>query len=81
MGKPHPRETLLLYHIFRLKDKGFPYINRRGRGDQIVRVTIEVPQKLSGKQRDILKQFEEATSDGNYQKRRKFFDKIKDIFD
>ncbi len=67
--------------LIRLKDKGFPYINRRGRGDQIVRVTIEVPQKLSGKQRDILKQFEEATGDGNYQKRRKFFDKIKDIFD
>lgn len=67
--------------LIRLRDKGFPYINRRGRGDQIVRITVEVPQKLSGKQRDILKQFEESTGDSNYQKRRKFFDKIKDLFD
>ena len=67
--------------LLRLKGKGFPYINGRGRGDQIVRVTIEVPKNLSGEQRKILEQFEESTGDRNYQKRRGFFDKIKDLFD
>ena len=65
---------------FRLKGKGFPYINGRGRGDQIVHVTVEVPRNLSSEQKKLLKAFEEATTDGNYQKRKNFFDKIKDAF-
>lgn len=66
--------------IFRLKGKGFPYINGRGRGDEIVRVTIEVPHNLSAEQIKILHTFEEATGDGNYQKRKSFFDKLRDAF-
>ena len=65
---------------FRLKGKGIPYINGRGRGDEIVRVTIEVPKNLNNKQKDILRSFEEATGDGNYQKRKGFFDKLRDAF-
>ena len=65
---------------FRLKGKGIPYINGRGRGDEIIRVTIEVPKNLNGKQKDILRSFEEATGDGNYQKRKGFFDKLRDAF-
>ena len=65
---------------FRLKGKGFPYINGRGRGDQIVRVAVEVPKNLTGEQKKILKSFEEATGDGNYQKRKGFFEKLKDAF-
>ena len=64
----------------RLRGKGFPYINGRGRGDQIVRVTIEVPKNLSGEQKKLLEQFEKVTGDNNYQKRRSFFDKIKKNF-
>ncbi len=65
---------------FRLRNKGIPYVNGRGRGDQYVRVTIEVPTNLSGKQKDMLKEFESSTSDKNYAKRKSFFDKIKDAF-
>ena len=65
---------------FRLKGKGFPYLNGRGRGDEIVRVTVEVPKNLTSEQKKLLKSFEEATGDGNYQKRRTFFDKLRDAF-
>lgn len=65
---------------FRLKGKGFPFINGRGRGDEIVRVTVEVPHNLSAEQKKILRSFEEATGDGNYQKRKSFFDKLRDAF-
>ncbi len=65
---------------FRLRNKGIPYVNGRGRGDQYVRVTIEVPTNLSGKQKDMLKEFESSTTDRNYAKRKSFFDKIKDAF-
>ena len=67
--------------VFKLKGKGIPHINGRGRGDQYVKVTIEVPRNLNSKQKDILKQFEAATTDKNYAKRKGFFDVIKKLFD
>ena len=66
---------------FRLKNKGIPLINGRGRGDQYVKVTIEVPKNLSAKQKDLLKQFEGASSEKNYEKRKGFFDKLKDAWE
>ena len=65
---------------FRLKGKGIPYVNGRGRGDEIVQVTVEVPRNLNGEQKRILESFEKATGEGNYQKRRSFFDKLRDAF-
>ena len=65
---------------FRLRNKGIQYVNNRGRGDQYVRVTIEVPTNLSGKQKDMIKEFDSTTGDKNYAKRKSFFDKIKDAF-
>lgn len=43
--------------IFRLKDKGVPYLHNRGRGDQLVEVVINVPQKLTREQKKILEEF------------------------
>ncbi len=63
--------------VFRLRNKGVPYINGRGRGDQYVRVLLEVPRNLSGKQKEALKTFDNLVSDKNYEKRKTFFDKIK----
>ena len=65
---------------FRLKGKGFPYINGRGRGDEVVRVTVEVPKNLTSDQKKLLHAFEESLGDKNYQKRRSFFDKLRDAF-
>ena len=67
--------------VFRLRNKGIQYVNGRGRGDQYVRVYVEVPRNLTAKQRDALREFEEATNDRNYEKRRSFFDKIKDAWE
>ena len=69
-----PGETI------RLKGKGFPFVNGRGRGDEIFRVTIEVPRNLTSEQKRILKDFESTTGEHNYQKRKGFFDKLKDMF-
>ncbi|MGI6404185.1 MAG: molecular chaperone DnaJ [Oscillospiraceae bacterium] len=63
--------------VFRLRNKGVPYINGRGRGDQYVRVLLEVPRNLSSKQKEALKNFDNLMSDKNYEKRKSFFDKIK----
>ena len=43
--------------IFRLTDKGVPYLQRRGRGDQLVEIIIFVPQKLTREQKKLLEEF------------------------
>ena len=64
--------------IFRLRNKGIPYVNGRGRGDQYVTVVLEVPKNLDRRQKQALRDFESATSEKNYEKRKSFFDKLKD---
>ena len=63
----------------RLKGKGIPYLNGRGRGDQIVRFVVEVPKNLTADQKRILQEFEGTTGDRNYQKRKSFRDKFKKL--
>lgn len=65
---------------FRLRNKGVSYTNGRGRGDQYVKINIEVPTNLSAKQKELLRDFESSTGERNYTRRKSFFDKIKDAF-
>ena len=66
--------------VLRVKGKGIPYLNGRGTGDLLLKIMVEVPKNLTKEQKDILKKFEETTGDKNYQKRTRFFDKIKKGF-
>ena len=45
--------------IFRMRGKGMPSVHGYGRGDQMVKVKIEVPKKLTKKQTDLIKQLKE----------------------
>ena len=62
--------------IFKLKNKGVENLGGRGRGDQFVRVTIEVPKNLSREQKELLQKFDDSSTDKNYQKHKSFMDKI-----
>lgn len=44
--------------VFRMAGKGIPHLNGYGTGDQDVKVNVEVPKKLSKKQKELLQQFE-----------------------
>ena len=44
--------------VLKMKGKGIPYLHGYGTGDQLVHVIVEVPKKLSKKQKDLLKEFE-----------------------
>ena len=46
--------------VFKLKDRGIPNLNGRGRGDQLVRVMVEVPKKLNERQKELLRAYAEA---------------------
>ena len=63
--------------VFRLRGKGIPVLNGRGRGDQYVTVTIETPRDLNREQKEALKKFSETLGEGNYEKHRSFFGKKK----
>jgi molecular chaperone DnaJ len=56
MAIPHGTST---GKVFRLRGQGLPVFDGRGRGDQLVRVFVEVPKKLSDRQRELLKEFRE----------------------
>lgn len=64
--------------VFRLKNKGIDNPRGYGKGDQYIRVNIEVPKKLSQKQKDLLKEFAKASGDEVHEQQKSFFDKVKD---
>lgn len=66
---------------FRLRGKGIKYLNGRGRGDEYVTVSVEIPKKLTREQRKALESFEATLKDDNYEQRKGFFKTIKDLFD
>ena len=62
---------------FRLRGKGIPALNGRGRGDQYVTVYIETPRNLNKQQKEALKKFSETLQENNYEERKSFFSKFK----
>lgn len=64
--------------VFRLKGKGIPQLRRSGRGDQYVKVNVEVPKHLTAKQKSLLKEFAGLDKGSNHAKQKGFFDKMRD---
>lgn len=65
---------------FKLRGKGIQRLNYSGKGDQYVKITVEVPKDLSKAQKEKLKEFDSCTDDKNYKKRKSFMDKVKSFF-
>lgn len=61
---------------FRLRGKGVVHLNGTGRGDEHVRVVVEVPSRLNRDQRDLLNRLEESFSDRNRPLNRSFSEKF-----
>ena len=66
--------------VFRLKGKGAPDVQGYGRGDQLVRVHVEVPKKLSARQRELLEEFASESGGNTGPLAKGFLDKVKEIF-
>ena len=49
--------------VLRLRGRGLPRLRDRGHGDACYRVVLEVPRKLTAKQREALEAFEAASKD------------------
>lgn len=66
--------------VFKLKGKGIPHINGRGRGDQYVKMNIEIPRSLNSKQKEAVKELDKLLGDKNYTKQKTFREKLKRLF-
>lgn len=66
--------------VFTLRGKGITHLRGYGRGDQVVKVQVMIPTKLSEKQKELLRKFEESARPEQYQHRKGFFEKMRDAF-
>ena len=66
--------------VFKLKGRGIPHLGGKGRGDQYVRIVVEIPKSLSAKQKDMVREFGKSTTEKNYANRKSFFEKLKRFF-
>lgn len=68
---------------FRLRSKGFSVLRSAARGDMYVQVSVETPQNLTPRQRELLEQFEAEASKGGRTspEAEGFFAKVKEFWD
>jgi len=62
---------------FRLRGRGIPHLRGRGRGDQFVHVSVEIPRNLNKKQKTMIQELSAALTDYNHPGRRGFFEKFR----
>jgi len=67
--------------VLRLRGKGLPTIRSANRGDQLIHIFVEVPTKLSKRQRELLAEFAEESGEDVSPVTRGFLEKLKDLFD
>ncbi|GLK57112.1 molecular chaperone DnaJ [Methylopila capsulata] len=65
---------------FRLRGKGMPILRSKDFGDMYIQAVVEIPQKLSRKQRELLEAFAAEESEANHPESTGFFSRVKEFF-
>lgn len=66
---------------FRIRSKGIQQLGSNNKGDLIFKVRVETPRRLTEKQRELLRQFDGDDNGKQYDQRKTFIDKVKELFD
>ncbi len=66
---------------FRLRNKGMPIMRSSDQGDLYIQVMTETPQNLTKRQRELLEEFEQLSSDKNSPQSTGFFSRMKNFLD
>ena len=66
---------------FRLSGKGMPVLRSKQLGDMYVQVTVETPQNLSKRQRELLAEFDKLSSEETQPESAGFFSRVRDFLD
>ncbi|PYX33035.1 MAG: molecular chaperone DnaJ [Acidobacteria bacterium] len=65
---------------FRIRNKGVPVLNGHGKGDLYVQARVQIPNRLSKRQRELLQELETTAKVDNHPMLRSLLGKVKDIF-
>ena len=63
--------------VFRLKGRGIVSLNGRGKGDQLIQVTVVTPTKLTREQKELLKQLAEISEES--EETHSLFEKVREM--
>lgn len=66
---------------FRLRGKGMPIMRSADQGDMYIQVVTETPQKLTKRQRELLEEFDQLSSEENSPESTGFFSRMKRFLD
>ena len=64
----------------RIRGRGVPYLNERGKGDLIVKVLVQIPRKLNRAQRELVSKLAESMAVDNKPTSPGLMEKMKDLF-
>ncbi|TDK44392.1 molecular chaperone DnaJ [Antarcticimicrobium luteum] len=64
----------------RLRGKGMPPLRGGGHGDMFIELAVETPVNLTGRQKEILREFDELSEDNNPESKT-FFSSVKSFWD
>ena len=67
--------------VLRLRGKGLPSVTGGARGDQLVKLFVEVPSRLTKGQRELLEKFASESGTDVSPVTKGFLDKLRDLFD
>ncbi len=68
--------------VLRLRNKGLPSLNGYGKGDQLVNVNVYIPEKLSDKEKSLIKEMESSKNfEPSGEVKKSVFSKFKKMFD
>jgi molecular chaperone DnaJ len=66
--------------VFRLRNRGVPHVEGRGRGDLLVRVSVETPSEMSREEEQLMRQLAELRGEPVAPSDTGFFSRIKSAF-
>jgi molecular chaperone DnaJ len=66
--------------LFRIKGEGIQQLHGSSRGDLVVRVKVEIPKRMTDKQKELLRAFDAESTGKEYETRKGFLDKVKELF-
>ncbi len=67
--------------VFRLRGKGLPVFGGYGKGDELVKIIVEVPAKLTVRQRELLEALAQEMGAETHPQQQSFLDKLRGLFD
>lgn len=65
--------------LFRMRNQGVPDLRGYRQGDQIIKIQVETPTKLTREQRDLLEKFQALTDHQAYPLQHRFQEKLKNV--